>query len=582
MAHMELAARICSDPEIRREILQECSHNRQRFGPAVAAQVNALIHEESALPERRLPRPRVVPQRRKRPAAQPKEVRSTTQVAAENPSRAGSEKSGQIQPRPETTGQTTVQGTGVKHAQDQRVSLPDPSQEADARGSNRYSDGVAKPPDQPAWWGAFPHGRVDAAPPPRKSRFATSLPVSLVKAVAATSTVLIVLFLLGSSVAALVSETSPDASSVGASFFVTYAVVLGISVWMGRQVGWSWLLFGALAWIAAFPRYVYLQNRGQRTTTSGASLPKFRTARVSAVMLAVCVVFGVASAIVGSMEEEQPAIAVVPDSTATTTAVATAVLTPTISEPTRAPAQVEPSSTPTPESTATVAPEQPGVEATERTGKPSQVPRGGIAANTQVVLSGDSIKVRVQGQDMVVRRAGIKAGSSPSSNDGCYSAQARQWLAAILPPRQLIYLVRGNLPDRNADESISRYVWVPKEGEPETLLVNELLLREGYAMLVDTVPDGRYARRLERAAETAGKETKDPWSTCAPRRSSTTTPDEDGSSTIQPIGDEAPRVQRESGTWQQVVAPRVKTLISGKTRLGVTLPQNTSRLAASV
>lgn len=109
------------------------------------------------------------------------------------------------------------------------------------------------------------------------------------KAVGATAALLMVVLAVLLTTGALVDRFSEAAGSVLAlgMILLVAAFYVGISLWLGRQAGWRWGVLGVLCWPIAFPAYVYGQNRGKLSSTTGRPFAKFPTVASGGGLLAV-------------------------------------------------------------------------------------------------------------------------------------------------------------------------------------------------------------------------------------------------------------------------------------------------------
>lgn len=168
---------------------------------------------------------------------------------------------------------------------------------------------------------------------------------------------------------------------------------------------------------------------------------------------------------------------------------------------------VAPSVPPTPQRTAaaTSQPKSTTGAASVATVRPSVAPAATGAREQAVVLEvidGDTIRVRLAGRDVSVRYIGIDTPETvdPRRPVQCYAREASAYNDG---------LVRGKGIELEKDVSetdrfgrLLRYVWV------DGRMVNEVLVRDGYASAVAYAPDVKYQdrlRALEAEARAAGR-----------------------------------------------------------------------------
>ena len=148
----------------------------------------------------------------------------------------------------------------------------------------------------------------------------------------------------------------------------------------------------------------------------------------------------------------------------------------------------EPSSSPTP----TASPSAPRTPTPEPAPTSSRASRPHDAGATVVsVIDGDTVRVVIDGREEPVRLIGIDA---PERFE-CYSAEATDRLAQLVAERDVI-LVRDT-SDRDDFDRLLRYVYV------DGVLVNDLLVREGYAIARRYEPDTSLSELLERSEASA-------------------------------------------------------------------------------
>lgn len=125
------------------------------------------------------------------------------------------------------------------------------------------------------------------------------------------------------------------------------------------------------------------------------------------------------------------------------------------------------------------------------------------------VVDGDTLYCR---QDsMKVRLLGIDA---PEKGQGKYGDRARKALQKLTPLRRKVYL-ELDVQERDFYGRVLAYVW-----EKDDYLVNEMMVRGGYAVVYIVPPNVRYADELRDAARAAQEEGVGLWATkafeCAP------------------------------------------------------------------
>ncbi len=115
------------------------------------------------------------------------------------------------------------------------------------------------------------------------------------------------------------------------------------------------------------------------------------------------------------------------------------------------------------------------------------------------ITDGDTIKVRIGGETLPLRYIGI---DTPERNQPGY--EAAKEANARLVAGQTVYLERDCREDDG--ERLLRYVWLA-----DGRMVNEELVRMGYALAVTWRPNTRHRARLEQAALEAWRESRGFW-----------------------------------------------------------------------
>jgi micrococcal nuclease len=142
---------------------------------------------------------------------------------------------------------------------------------------------------------------------------------------------------------------------------------------------------------------------------------------------------------------------------------------------------------------------------TAETAEPTNVGQARVRAQVLSVTDGDTIRVSIDGRSVAIRYIGIDTPETvdPRTSVECFGREATAF------NRQL---VEGTFVELEKDVSeldrfgrTLRYVWI--ERGSQTVMVNEELVRNGYATSSTYPPDVKYQERfhgLEAAARTGG------------------------------------------------------------------------------
>lgn len=135
-------------------------------------------------------------------------------------------------------------------------------------------------------------------------------------------------------------------------------------------------------------------------------------------------------------------------------------------------------------------------------------PGARVAADVIRVVDGDTIHVDLRGRDVTIRLIGIDTPETvaPEQPVECFGRQASAYVTSRL---------EGGTVDLEFDiEQIDRfgrtlaYVWIGDE------LINETLVRQGYAVVTTFPPDVRYVDRFTAAQREARTEGAGLWGAC--------------------------------------------------------------------
>ncbi len=143
-----------------------------------------------------------------------------------------------------------------------------------------------------------------------------------------------------------------------------------------------------------------------------------------------------------------------------------------------------------------------------------RVPDSAVPATLAGVTDGDTIRVQLDGRVEPVRLVLI---DTPETNDPnnppeCYGQEATAQLTWLLSLGGQLYL-EPDVSDRDRFDRLLRYAWLDF-GNGEVYLVNEAMVRSGYAALATFPPDVRYVDRIQEAQRFAREHELGLWSGC--------------------------------------------------------------------
>jgi micrococcal nuclease len=143
----------------------------------------------------------------------------------------------------------------------------------------------------------------------------------------------------------------------------------------------------------------------------------------------------------------------------------------------------------------------------------NEVPRGVEPASLISVSDGDTIRVDIGGQVETLRLILIDTPETrdPNNPPECYGAEATAFLEGLLPAGSELYL-ETDVSERDRFGRLLRYVWLDRGDK--VYLVNEAMVRSGYAAQSTFPPDVKYEERIQEAARFAREHGYGLWSAC--------------------------------------------------------------------
>lgn len=142
------------------------------------------------------------------------------------------------------------------------------------------------------------------------------------------------------------------------------------------------------------------------------------------------------------------------------------------------------------------------------------VPDDAVPIDLEGVVDGDTIEVRIDGQRELVRLVGIDAqeAGGPYQDVECFGPAASDFLKRLLAIGGEISLEQDQ-EDRDQYGRLLRWVWADF-GTGEVYLLNEALIRAGYAQRFRNTPNRRYVDELIAAEAFAERHDLGLWGAC--------------------------------------------------------------------
>ncbi|GIW04073.1 MAG: hypothetical protein KatS3mg059_0693 [Thermomicrobiales bacterium] len=177
---------------------------------------------------------------------------------------------------------------------------------------------------------------------------------------------------------------------------------------------------------------------------------------------------------------------------------------------------------------------------------PPGVPEGVEEGRVWGYIDGDKFNVRIGDKTEELNLIGADA-PEPAKDDDlgeCFAQEAAQRVRELLPKQSVVYLEKDKT-NRDRKKRLLRYVWVAPDGE-EPYLLNERLIREGFASFKSKDKNTHYDERLKKAEEDAKAEQRGLWKACGGPHVELTPPPEIGTAdNPAPIGATLTKDDRE-------------------------------------
>ncbi|MCL5999859.1 MAG: thermonuclease family protein, partial [Chloroflexi bacterium] len=151
-------------------------------------------------------------------------------------------------------------------------------------------------------------------------------------------------------------------------------------------------------------------------------------------------------------------------------------------------------------------------------GSATDLPPGDDARVTRIA-AGDSIEVLISGTGFTIGYLGVDAPdpATAKAKAQCYGAQALAFNTRLVKGQTL--RVEREVSDFDANGRLLRWVFLP-----DGRLVNEEIVKGGYALATTLTPDSKYRERLAAAQQAAQAARRGMWGACPALVQSTATP----------------------------------------------------------
>ena len=153
---------------------------------------------------------------------------------------------------------------------------------------------------------------------------------------------------------------------------------------------------------------------------------------------------------------------------------------------------------------------------------PRGIPRTSVLATVRKIVDGDTLRITLgDGTKTTVRLLGVDA-PDPNADDpaaSCYGDEATERFKQLVKVGREIWLESDKTDEE--DGRLLRYVWVEKN-DGSVYFLNEVMLRDGYAVHAPSEDDTKRADRLEKAQKTAQAAGRGLWFECQQFRATPT------------------------------------------------------------
>jgi len=128
------------------------------------------------------------------------------------------------------------------------------------------------------------------------------------------------------------------------------------------------------------------------------------------------------------------------------------------------------------------------------------------AATVTKVIDGDTIVVNIAGSEYRVRYIGVDTPESTTRQE-CFGREAARFNRSLVNGQTL--RLEQDVNDTDRFGRLLRYAYLP-----DGRMVNEVLVREGYALARSYPPDVKYQERLRAAEREARQAQRGLWAAC--------------------------------------------------------------------
>jgi endonuclease YncB( thermonuclease family) len=173
--------------------------------------------------------------------------------------------------------------------------------------------------------------------------------------------------------------------------------------------------------------------------------------------------------------------------------------------------------------------------------KEDRIPEDAVQVELDRIVDGDTFDAFIlengRTEDERIRMIGIdtpETNYSYGNEPECYGSEATKKTESILVAAKEIW-VEQDVSDRDKNGRLLRYVWYVSHVDGKVYLLNEELVKLGYALAKTYRPDTKYQDRLDAAEETAIRNSAGMWMACDASVSGDPSEETDGEPDSEPI-----------------------------------------------
>lgn len=146
---------------------------------------------------------------------------------------------------------------------------------------------------------------------------------------------------------------------------------------------------------------------------------------------------------------------------------------------------------------------------------PKGIPKDSQEAEVVSYVDGEKIKAKIEGEEREVRMIGIDAPELKGGNDQpeCFTKESLANLEKLIPVGSTVYLEK-DVGDKDGKGRLWRYIWIEGVTTIRGNLLNETLVKTGYAIDQDEDKNTKYDKQIAKAEKDAKSKDRGLWGQC--------------------------------------------------------------------